>query len=196
MRLNNTVRSQIVHEAMKNTFDPKLRAMEKREDVLARAAYNTCVPPAVRALMDQIEALEPKRVWFSRRYDFRYNVGGQGHVLRTLPAKEFKGLWAPFQYHHYSDTLGVLTLDKNKKLVEDILSMINDSENLKTEYKTAIETLELLCKGVGSTDTLFKVWPEGKAFYSTPPLVPFSTKVTVPAVAVDSLNKMLGLVPA
>jgi hypothetical protein len=186
MRLNAAVRSEITHNATKVLLERE-KALEAREQLLAARCYVAAYPVQLRHAFQGVIALS-KAEFFKTRRDIRYNVAGQGVVL---VAKDF--LVVPHQYYVYNENVGVaITLKDNEKLVTDVRAWQADKEQFTKDKSLAQATLKTMLKSVGSTDSLFKIWPEGKKFYSSPPLTP-QVKTGVPAVQMQALNSMLGL---
>lgn len=187
MRLNAAVRREITHNATKTLHDRRV-AMGKREAELAVRCYDAAFTLAIRKAIKTVVAIDhPHMRWFKREHRLTFNVAGQTVQLSAAEAHPVP------QGYYVSLTMGSpITIEQNKALVNDVRAWQADSEKLKSEISIAEKTLATLLKTVGSTETLFKAWPEGKKFYSTPPLTPAS-KISVPAVQMQALNTMLGL---
>lgn len=187
MRLNAAVRREITHNATKALHDRKV-AMGKREDALAVRCWVNAFTPKERIALQRVqESSDKPRRWLKCEHRLTFNVAGQTVQLNAAEAHPVP------QGYYISFTMGnPITIEHNKTLVNDVRAWQADSEKLKSEISIAEKTLETLLKTVGSTETLFKAWPEGKKFYSTPPLTPAS-KISVPAVQMQALNTMLGL---
>lgn len=184
MRLNANVRAEIIRNATE-----KLRLRElalcKTSDRLGLACYKIAVDAAVR----KAAALMPDN-WLEKTLTISFNVAGQSVVLTCNPA-----LPVPARYRgsYGGQYLGkAITLTDHPELVREVREWQHDIEQFKQDKKVAEQTLHAMLKHVGSTDSLFKLWPEGKKFYSVPPLTP-QVRTGVPAVQMQKLNEMLGL---
>jgi len=187
MRLNAAVRSEIIHNATKTMIERE-RALELREQALATRCYEIAMPAKLRQAFELVKELAGGKEYLSTRKEVRFNIAGQGIVLT---AKDFLVVSHP--YHSWHDNVGkAITLKDNEKLVTEVRQLLADKEQLKKDRAQAETTLKTILKSVGSTESLFKLWPEGKKFYSTPPLTP-QVKTGVPAVQMQALNTMLGL---
>lgn len=185
MRLNKDVRLQITRGAMKK-LDEEVAALAKEESLLCQRCYDTAVPKAVRDALGGVANLDD--TWVNKTYEFQFNVAGQYVRLKCSTP-----LMAPYRYTPYGCTFGKpVTMESHEKLVERVRKWQGDSLDLKRRCTQTKQTLETLLKTVGSTDSLFKVWPEGKKFYSVPPLQQPPT-IQLPAVQMEALNKALGL---
>lgn len=193
MRLNSAIRAEITRGAFKLLFERR-GALDKREHALCIKCYQAALPVAFRNKLDELQDAEKginsNQKWLNFAHRLNFNVGGQYHKLSLPPGSE---LPVPRQYYSGQDKLGkAIDREKHSKLVDDVWALAADWEVYKQDLKIAEVTMKQLLKGVGSTESLFKVWPEGKKFYSTPPLTP-TVKVGLPAVQVEALNKMIGL---
>lgn len=195
MRLNKAVRMEIMRNASK-VLDDRLKALCQREYVLSNECYYVAVLPSVRSAIKDIENAAPQArsgergsPWLDYSHHVAFNVAGQHIKLTCSPA-----LAVPNRYSQYNTLGKPITMDKHRKLVEMVQTWTNDWAQYIKDKAAADNTLNALLKSVGSTETLFKVWPEGKKFYSSPPLTPI-VKTGVPAVQMEALNKMIGLTP-
>lgn len=193
MRLNSAIRDEITRGAFKVLYERR-EVLYQREHALCIKCYQAALPVAFRNKLDELQdaakELNHNQNWLNLSNMINFNVGGQYHKLALPPDST---LAVPWQYFSGHDKLGKpIDRDKHSKLVDDVWALAADWETYKKDLKTAEVTMKQLLKGVGSTESLFKVWPEGKKFYSTPPLTP-TVKVGLPAVQVEALNKMIGL---
>jgi hypothetical protein len=187
MLLNSALRSTIKYNALKTILDREI-AMEKREHALALRCYNAALPVNVRNALAKVDELSPNVKWFNTNRQAGFNVAGQRMTFHTG-----ENTRVPHNYWAHTNSIGkAITLEDNEKLVNEVRAWQDESEKLKAERKTAEKTLDVLLKSVRTTESLFKVWPEGKKFYSSPPL-PAGQPSHLPAVQMDMLNKMLGL---
>jgi Nucleotide modification associated domain 5 len=126
-----------------------------------------------------------------------YNVGGykiwlySEHVEWDGNKTAYVGKKLPGSNGFVDATPVIAMSGKTKDLCQAIRTLANDKETLKTERKAAETSLRVLLKGAASLEKLFKMWPEGKKFYSTPPLVVEISNL--PEVQMVELNKMLGI---
>jgi hypothetical protein len=185
MRLNKAVREEITRNALKALRDRR-DAMDKRETALAVLCYNVAVPKDIRDMLEACDRVTDK-LWLDRALIVSFNVAGQ-HVRMRLA----EAVVVPFRYQHYNGLGRAITMEKHEALVNKVRALQGDWETYKSDLALAERTMKSLLKTVGSTETLFKAWPEGKKFYATPPLTPQS-KISVPAVQMQSLNTLLGL---
>lgn len=186
MRLTKEIKSQIEYQAFLKSFRPREEALCLRDHKLADEAYNAILPAHVRTAIDVLERFEGvKAGWFRRVTVTKYNVGGY-----TVALAHEKSVVVP---HNLYETLGTFALEgKHGKLAQKLRDLANDWETFRREKKQAAYTLQVLMKQTTTTEGLFKLWPEGKKFYATPPLTP-TMRISVPAVQMESLNKVLGL---
>jgi hypothetical protein len=192
MRLNSAIRAEITRGAFKLLF-ARSEALAKQEHALCIKCYQAALPVSFRDKLDALQAeataLNRNQRWLNFGLKLNFNVGGQYHSLSLPRDSEF-----PVPLHAgWNDRIGKpIDREKHSKLVDDVWALAADWETYKKDLKVAEVTMKQLLKGVASTESLFKVWPEGKKFYSTPPLTP-TVKIGLPAVQVEALNKMIGL---
>lgn len=193
MRLNKEMREEIRHFAMAK-LQKQRHGFALVEQELLIDCYNAVIPPSTLVL---IETLEKKPVgnfkWFDYDAEISFNVAGQ--TVRLSQASIFpldKRIMLPVPYQFYSAALGVITIVKHKALVERVRDWQSKVEKEKTDYETAVKTLDTLLKSVSTIEKLKQYWPEGKDFFSSPPC---QTRAAsgVPAVQIEALNKMLGI---
>lgn len=187
MRLNTAVRAEITRNAVKTLYERRV-AMEEREAALAVRCWTNAFTPKEHTALQMVQDSSDKPMrWLKFEHRLTFNVAGQTVRLRAKEAHP-----VPQGYYTSCPLGNPITISQNKTLVNDVRAWQADSEELKSEISIAEKTLATLLKTVGSTETLFKAWPEGKKFYSAPPLTPAS-KISVPAVQMQALNTMLGL---
>lgn len=200
MQLNQAIRQEIIRNAtMKKFIDEQIK-LEKHEQDLFVRAYNAVTPLSMRHMIEKFRAVEgrPNIEWFKMTNQLKINVAGQTVLLQAKSfAKDAEGKFTkrievavPYNYYNY-DNYGILSLDKHEKLVNEIRQWQGDSETLKKDKTSAEATLKLLLKSVRTTEKLVTIWPEGKKFFASPPLV--APPIGVPAVQMQALNEMLGL---
>lgn len=184
MRLNAAVREEITKNATK-TLQERKKALLLREHALCLECYRVALGPKLLELVTALEAENSN--WLDHTVHLAFNVAGQHIKLRAethLPTPHF--------YQNYNTLGKPITMDKHRPLVERVQAYTNDWAQFEKDKERAETTLKTVLKSVGSTESLFKVWPEGKKFYSSPPLTPI-VKTGVPAVQMQALNEMLGL---
>lgn len=189
MRLNQAIREEIKRGAFK-ALDDRRKVIELREQALCIRCYEAAIDGVLLKHIRAVAAGDPKQRWLRDGSRFRFNVGGRCYALSTYTQL----LPQPSNYYGYADEIGKpIEMSKHRKLIDEVWAWGEDDAQYKEDRKVAETTMDAMLKGVHSTDALFKIWPEGKKFYSTPPLSPSPPKVYVPAVQVEALNKMIGL---
>lgn len=189
MRLNVRIRAEITANATK-ALRERRAVLDRREYDLCARCYDVAIPAAVRTHIKAIMEFGGKVAWFELARSIQFNVAGETHALKA----DTNALAVPYRFGSgYNYTLGnAITLDKHADLVDDVRTLAHDWAKYKADLDKAERTLKTLLKHSGSTESLFKVWPEGAKFYSTPPLTP-TIKVGVPALLMQDVNKILGL---
>ena len=193
MRLTSGMREEILRFATAK-LQKERQTFAKSEQQLLIDCYCAVVPQATR---ERLEVIDTKYTlynfkWFEYAEDITFNVAGQTVRLgqANIPVSQRRKLAIP--HHVWHSPLGVLTLAKNQKLVERVRDWQGKVEKEKTDYTTAILTLNQLLKSVSTVEKLKQYWPEGKDFFSSPPC---QTRAAsgVPAVQIEALNRMLGI---
>ncbi len=182
MRLNANIRSQIHRAAMKK-LDEEQTAHDARTSALCAKLHALAWPSEIIKAANKLHSLSVS--WLRLNNRFVFNVAGQYVDMTCSPA-----LVSPANSYNGSVQGGRIT---DKDAVEEVRKWQADDEDLKDRVSRARKTLDAILKSVGSTDSLFKIWPEGQKFYTAPPLVPGPGKYHVPAVQMQALNEMLGL---
>lgn len=187
MRLNAAVRQEITRNASKALLNRAIK-LAKWQEELAVKCHHAAVDVKLRKAIEAVHELGAPNGWVKQEHYVMYNVGGQNVRLRShLPQP------VTYNYQAAWGALGKpIGFDKHEKLINEVREWQAADEQLTKDKSQAETTLKAMLKSVGSTETLFKVWPEGKKFYSSPPLTP-QVKTGVPAVQMQALNEMLGL---
>jgi hypothetical protein len=186
MLLTQEIRKEIIKHAMK-PMKEREAALLKREYVLAKKCYAASFDPKlIRAAKALIKLND---WWVNTTSIIRFNVAGQ-----TIDLRFAEPVPITVRYSNWGGVVGkAITYETNQKLVDEVRSLVSDKQQYNVDYEKALATLEAVLKSVRTTESLFKIWPEGKKHYSVPPLVP-RVKSGVPVAQMQSLNEMLGLV--
>jgi hypothetical protein len=177
IRLNNWHRETIIKSATQK-LEEKMAAHEKLGEELYFKALKATFS---KKLLDAAQTvLESDLKMLSTSTSHTFNVGGRSISLPTSNPQPHFGYY------------GNYPAIANQILIEQIWSWAEKKEEIRIEMKTARATLSALLKTVATTESLFKVWPEGKNFYSVPPLTP-PDKPQLPVVQVEALNTILGI---
>jgi hypothetical protein len=193
MRLNREMRREIRQFAMAK-LQKQRQSFALVEQGLMVECYNAVVPAATRVLIADLDKhIVNGYAWV--RYDeiFQFNVAGQTVSLGQANITDATlRIRLPAPYRIWHTPLGVITLDKHKKLVERVRDWQGKVEQENMDFETAVKTLDCLLKSVSTVEKLKQYWPEGKDFFSSPPC---ETRAAsgVPALQIEALNKMLGI---
>lgn len=191
MRLNRNIRLQIVDGAMKTLFDKGQSFIDTGAE-LAADCYQVALGEDVRkaaALLASAKGCE----WVTcPRNMVSFSVAGQHMVFEYhLKHQKIRPIYVPRNYYNGERLGTVITLEKHAELVERVRAWQGAMQDHNKLVTTTYKSLETLVKSVGSTESLFKVWPEGAKFYTSPPLPDNPAKL--PALQMQALNEALGL---
>lgn len=186
-KLTKYSREAIARRAVAHAFDPRQEALAEAEDALAREAYNTIFPAPEQALVAKVPSN-----WFRLDACLQFNVGGQRITLNV------KGDGLPVPYRasgmeyggYHCNQIGVI---EHGELCDRIQTHAALVDTVKSERRTALRATEKMLEAVTTTGKLKEVWPQGEQFYAEYEDRPAPA---LPAVRVDEINNMLGLVEA
>lgn len=180
MKLTNWQRDRIITAAIASKFEKQEKDFVKREDTLARKAYNHLFDEPTRR---KIKALGDK--WFRHCSCLRFNVNGQQHYLNLADDKR---LATP--YDTGCGLLGVL----DGKVGEEVTAFANEKEQARIDKRQAEAKLKSLLYSISTFKRLKELWPEGKDFYKGMD-EDATTKMGLPALRFDDVNQLLGIKP-
>lgn len=181
-RLNADIRAQITQNMWLAQFKPKWEAHREREYALARRVYLEVLSDKQRELQDQMRALNNDFFPFQPRIHVITHLG-YSQVLET--ANDVTSFGTTSHTGSYR-----LHGDKFRKLSEAVMACVEAKETLRQDEKKAREALYKALTRVTTLEKLFTAWPEGKAFYSAPPL---EKPLAVPTIRFHDVNQMIGL---
>jgi Nucleotide modification associated domain 5 len=177
MKLTNWQRDKIIAAAIASKFQKQEKDFIKREDALARKAYNHLFDEGLRR---KIKSMPDK--WFQKCGSMRFNVGGQQHYLQL---SENKMLPTPYESH--CALLGVL----DGAIGDEVRAFANEKEQAKTDKRTAEAKLKSLLYSISTLKRLKELWPEGAEFYKG--MDEDAVKGGLPALRFDDVNQLLGI---
>lgn len=191
MRLNRIIRDQIVSGAMAKLYD-KRKAIVDAGAELAHACYEIALSESERKAAATLAAAKGVDWVTIPSNVVSFNVAGQ-HVAFVYWAshQKAKPIYVPISYYRGNRIGNAISIDKHAKLVDRVRAWQSDTQAHEALENSTRKSLTTLVKSVGSTERLFKAWPEGKEFYSSPPLP--EAPARLPAIQMDALNKALGL---
>ena len=178
-RLTNADRDGVVKRAMDHTFGTRAQMLSAEEHRIGMAAYEIAVPKVERQAVANLSERWLRTdgcLWF--RFDFRQVVLNVSPQV-VVPSR-----------HHYCEDLGLVS---DAELIGAYEKLEADRQVLKADRERAEVSLKALVCRFQSLRQLREAWPEGEAFYAH--LKPREDAM-VPAVQIEDLNKMLGLVAA
>lgn len=198
MRLNNTMKDQVIKKALAHAFDKREADLLHEEHALAKACFvhafgsqaiqmlKKLGEPFAYANVNGYGNVEPEGTvtpWF---------ISGQHVQLRLVDIPVPRRFGERFAYDHGKKNPFSITMDKNAKLVERVREWQDAVVKLTEERNKVKSTLGAMLQGISTYKSLEKNWPEGKPFYKHLPKE-FPFRHQVPATLVSELNKALGI---
>lgn len=191
-RLLKSDKEVIKNKAMDFRFKKPFEDLRIREERLLYECYDHAVPAEVRRHVKKLP-----REWVGHNDCAKFNVGGRSiqfcnrDFLVHDESKKVKAerIVVPHSYSSW-EILGEAITDQ--RLVEKVDAYLSDKkelEELKAKTGTSLGALLDKCNTVKA---LKEAWPEGERFWKD---IDFEgrTPTGVPAIAMETLNKELGL---
>lgn len=192
MRLNASMKNEVLEKAMTHGFDKRKAALLKEELQLSKLFYLKAFGAAAIKHAQAIEHTPfvnvnrdhyGKKLAKDATVSSRWNVGGQTvdvAINPEHPRDAFSGYWKqPYTI-------------KDETLVERCRTWQADKEKYKADYAKTAATLTGMLGRITTYPSLEKNWPAGVKFYQhLPKAYPFRHQV--PAILIDELNASLGL---
>lgn len=185
MRLNSTMKNEIINKALSHAFDKRFAVLLKEEQALSKAFWLQKFGKAKLAhaiALGKPFALVCQNIYGNKEpngVSVRFNVGGHALMLRCL---------LPVTARSTLEDVVITdeALIARCRLWQDaILALSNEQQKVTG-------TLTGMLQGISTYASLEKNWPQGKAFYKHLP-VAYPFRHQVPAVLVDELNTALGI---
>lgn len=178
-RLNVDIRGQILQNAIHGQFDPKRAQLDKDELALSLRIYTQLVSPKHRKVLEEMVELH---------LPYTHGVGNtiiyctcSGGYLVSLKCQ--KPVIAPHGNARF-------LLVPHPELDKAAIALSRAGQELDVQRKEAWKALFASLNKVTTLERLLEQWPEGKKYYSSPPL---KQPITLPAIRFTEINQMLGL---
>jgi hypothetical protein len=182
-RLTKDIRDTIANNCALEQFKEQKELLIKEEHSLGMELYTHLFGELKTAngvkILNAIGKIPEN--WFRMDKCLRFNCDGYNlvfNVSKPVRVPNTDGFCRP---------LGSIT----GKLAEKAQAYANKKEQCNDQYKEARRALRLMLDSFGTIKQLRTGWPEGEKFYNS-----YSDDVTapaLPAVQIESVNKLLGL---
>jgi len=177
--LSQSLRDTICITAVNASFEKRKNDLDKREHVIALKCYNDVFKKITRDLAATLATGEGG--WLRMDSCLRFNIDGMYITLcveKPLPVPHC---------HGYSN----LGTPGTKALRDEAVEHAREKDRLKNDYGRAKTELAALLKSCRTFKVLEKAWPQGRQFYERYNVG--EVRSGLPAIQVESLNKLMGL---
>lgn len=202
VRLNVSIRSEILNAAIESKFPTKSRVegqnnILEREVALVEEIYTEII--GEKNLKKIQESEIEKYIPFSDQFSINVGCHNGYKVHLSVPYNFYKDRDNKFKFYSIINDGRVITYRndtyyiKNKKLSDKIEKYLSDREDHNKVYIEAYNKLEAFLNSFMTIGQLQKNWPEGEVFYRK--FIEDSPKRIVPAIVTADINKMFNLPP-
>lgn len=177
MRLNKTIKDQILTSLMNHRFGKQIKVLLNAKYDLAEAAYNCLYDQATRSRMSKLPD-----GWLPERTHMNVYVYGKRLYINLKKCRRFTNehIASHDNIHIHDDAF-------NKQWE----SFVRDETALTELQESARGTIQGMLMSCSSTESLVKKWPEVAKFIPKEEAAISTT--TALAIPISQLNQMLGL---
>lgn len=177
-RLTNSIKEEILEEALNFKFSKEEAEIEKKRKELANDVYNDIYSKKTQEIMTGIpKGYLPTDVDCYVQFCNEYT-------------RVFWGDRRLIAYKH-CNTNAVKVYNETHKLTLKFLAIKEEYRDWRHRRSNARLSISTILNSVSTVKKLIEVWPEGKRFIKNLE----AEKVALPALPIAEVNKMLGLIP-
>lgn len=178
MRITDSIRRQIIGNALDATFKQRGELLREEEHALAQEVYNTAYPERIRETMKSL----PEDFFYQQsRVVIVKTENGKSRWALNLGMKSSMLVGAQHQYQ----AVGV---EDNEELIKKGMLFKAKHEKYESDVSELRSKLNIFLAGINTSKQLKERWPEGAEYYDEEIAEPTEN---LPAVQAQVVNDLL-----